>query len=285
MTTTASLTGVVLRTMSRNRHLGFLKLDDAAVIPMRATSDSVGYDLSSKDNGVSQTVPAHGQALIQTGLRIFIPGGCYGRISERSSMSWKNHTSIGAGVIDPGYKGEVGVVLRNHGDTDLEIIPGQRIAQLIVEYCKKTPVYEVKSDPQTGRFVFERVGDRTSVRGEGGFGSTGERRLLRDDEQQSRRQQEPPKKFPSPNPPPEKPEKYDEKDIDSDMGGGSLGSAGKQQQWRESPNKKKSLPPSPEESPNKKKSPPPPPLSPPLEEREMRDKKEEKGEDDGYNTD
>ena len=183
--------------MSYNHQLAFFKLSSTAVIPLRATVDSVGYDLWSKDNGVKQNVPAHGKALIELGLRVFIPKNCYGRIAPRSSLSWTNHTIISAGVIDPGYKGELSVVIFNHGDTDLEILPGQRIAQLILERCETPPVYQAVKDPRSGDFVFILVDDIDSIRNEGGFGSTGKEKLM--DEQQK---ETPDKKSPSPPPPP-----------------------------------------------------------------------------------
>nr|AKS10593.1 dUTPase protein [Metopaulias depressus WSSV-like virus] len=190
---------------SYNQQLAFLKLDDDAIIPLRATADSVGYDLSSKNNSASQIVPAQGKALFKLGLRVFIPQNCYGRIAPRSSLSWDKHTTISAGVIDPGYKGELGVVLFNHSDTDLEILPGQRIAQLILERCETPPVHLAEVDSQTGCFVFEMVDDINSVRGEGGFGSTG--RLVIVDEQGSSN-----KKRSSPPSSPEEGEIYEEKE-------------------------------------------------------------------------
>lgn len=58
--------------------------------------------------------------LVKTDLSIAIPEGYYGRIAPRSSLAWKNHIDVGAGVIDEDYRGPLGVVLFNHGDTEFE---------------------------------------------------------------------------------------------------------------------------------------------------------------------
>lgn len=76
-------------------------------------------------------------------------------------MAWKHSIDVGAGVIDADYRGPVGVILFNHSDTDFEVKVGDRVAQLIIEKIV-TPnvVTEVEDLDET-------------VRGEGGFGSTG----------------------------------------------------------------------------------------------------------------
>ena len=149
--------------------LVFKKMDKTAIIPLRATCDSVGYDLSSKDNGNIQHIKPNGKISVETGLQILhMPNGCYGRIAPRSGFSWHNQTNIGAGVIDPDYRGEIKVVIFNHSNNELKIQPGEKIAQLILERCKKPLVYEVKNNQ-----MYEKKDENNNVRGEGGFGSTG----------------------------------------------------------------------------------------------------------------
>jgi dUTP pyrophosphatase len=91
--------------------------------------------------------------------------GCYGRIAPRSSLAWKNHIDVGAGVVDADYRGNVGVVLFNHSDTDLEgirsgltsplfqlvhlVTHGDRVAQLILEKLAISQVEEVDDLPDT----------------------------------------------------------------------------------------------------------------------------------------
>lgn len=83
-----------------------------------------------------------------------------GRIAPRSGLAAKNFIDTGAGVIDADYRGPVKVLLFNHGEADFEMKEGDRIAQLIVERIYTPEVVEVQElEP--------------SVRGAGGFGSTG----------------------------------------------------------------------------------------------------------------
>lgn len=65
-------------------------------------------------------VPARGKAVVPTGLAIAIPHGTYARIAPRSGLAVKHFVDTGAGVVDEDYRGEVGVVLFNHGDQDFQ---------------------------------------------------------------------------------------------------------------------------------------------------------------------
>lgn len=133
------------------------KLSEKAVLPTRGSSLSAGFDLSS---AVVSKVPARGKALIPTDLSIAVPEGTYARIAPRSGLTWKHSIDVGAGVIDADYRGPVGVILFNHSDVDFEVKLGDRIAQLIIEKIVTPEVMEVEDLDST-------------VRGEGGFGSTG----------------------------------------------------------------------------------------------------------------
>lgn len=133
------------------------KLSEKAVLPTRGSSLSAGYDLSS---AVVSKVPARGKALIPTDLSIAVPEGTYARIAPRSGLAWKHSIDVGAGVIDADYRGSVGVILFNYSDVDFEVKLGDRIAQLIIEKIVTPEVVEVEDLDAT-------------VRGEGGFGSTG----------------------------------------------------------------------------------------------------------------
>ena len=97
---------------------------------------------------------------MKTDIQIKVPHGTYGRIAPRSGLSWKNHIDIGAGVVDEDYRGNVGVVMFNHAETEFVVKKGDRIAQLV---CEKISYPEIE--------VLETL-DNTE-RGEGGFGSTG----------------------------------------------------------------------------------------------------------------
>ena len=97
---------------------------------------------------------------MKTGLSISFPAGLYARIAPRSGLALKKFIAVGVGVVDSDYRGEVGVVLFNHGDQDFQVKMGDRIAQLILERIDTPPVQEVQDLAGTERGI-------------GGFGSTG----------------------------------------------------------------------------------------------------------------
>jgi dUTP pyrophosphatase len=148
--------------------LGVFLLLPTASVPVRATAGSVGYDLAAAE---AVTVPAHGQALVRTGLSLTLPDGCYGRIAPRSGLAVRHSLHVGAGVIDQDYTGEVKVVLFNLGASDVTFAVGDRVAQLVLECCKVVnAVILGRADHAT------RAEDDAAVaaeRGEAGFGSTG----------------------------------------------------------------------------------------------------------------
>ena len=80
--------------------------------------------------------------------------------APRSGLAWKHSIDVGAGVIDADYRGPVGVILFNHSDTDFEVKVGDRVAQMIIQQIVMPEVVEVQDLDST-------------LRGEGGFGSTG----------------------------------------------------------------------------------------------------------------
>ncbi len=81
-------------------------------------------------------------------------------IAPRSGLAVKNFIDVGAGVVDYDYRGNVGVVLFNHGDQDFAVARGDRVAQLVLERISMAPAVEV-----------QELSDTT--RGSSGFGSTG----------------------------------------------------------------------------------------------------------------
>merc|ERR1711915_576298 len=133
------------------------KLSENATIPTRGSATAAGYDLYSAEDCV---IPARGKGLVKTDIQIKVPHGTYGRIAPRSGLAWKNHIDIGAGVVDEDYRGNVGVVMFNHGDNEFVVKKGDRIAQLVCERIAYPELEELQSLDETER-------------GEGGFGSTG----------------------------------------------------------------------------------------------------------------
>ena len=132
-------------------------LAENAVLPSRGSSGAVGYDISATQGCV--ILPGL-RAVVPTGLRIELPPDTYGRVAPRSGLTVTHGITVGAGVIDPDYRGEVRVVLFNHGKEPFLVKPGYKIAQLILERCETPEVVQVP-------FLSE------TQRGEGGFGSTG----------------------------------------------------------------------------------------------------------------
>lgn len=138
--------------------LPFRRLDERAILPTRGTPFSAGLDLYSIDRVI---VPVNARRTIRTGWSLMIADGWYGRIAPRSGMAVRHGIATLAGVVDQDYRGELLVCLINHGDDAYTISPGDRIAQLIIERCATVHAFEVEEDlPAT-------------VRGAGGFGSTG----------------------------------------------------------------------------------------------------------------
>lgn len=132
-------------------------------LPVRATPDAAGLDLRAAVPEDEPIVLAPGAfALVPTGLQIALPDGTEGQVRPRSGLAFKHGVSVlnSPGTIDSGYRGEVGVLLVNHGPTPFEVRRGERIAQLVV--ARYEPV----------RFVPSSTLD-ASERGAGGFGSTG----------------------------------------------------------------------------------------------------------------
>lgn len=136
------------------------RLSETAQLPKTCSSGAAGFDLFA-DNENVVTIPPHGKALIPTNISIAVPIGYYGRIAPRSSLAWKHHIDVGAGVIDSDYRGPVGIVLFNlSNDTSFDVQHGDRVAQLILERIVLPEIVDVQDLDNTAR-------------GAGGFGSTG----------------------------------------------------------------------------------------------------------------
>ena len=134
------------------------KVDGNAILPSRGTSKAAGLDISSVEDVV---VESRTRGLVSTGLKMRFPCGTYGRLASRSGLSLRHGIEVGAGVIDPDYRGVVKVLLYNHSNENFVIRKGDRIAQLILEkYDDVSPV---------GFFAVDDVTER----GQSGFGSTG----------------------------------------------------------------------------------------------------------------
>lgn len=132
------------------------KIDPNAVLPERKSDGAAGYDICCLEKRV--ILPPNSHKLVSTGLSFTVPEGTYGQLASRSGLSVKG-VSVGAGVIDRDYTGEVKVLLFNHTSEKVYLNEKDRIAQLIIKKIELPVVMEVDSL-------------ETTVRGENGFGST-----------------------------------------------------------------------------------------------------------------
>ena len=132
-------------------------------LPEYATADSAGLDLLAAIIDAVTLAPGE-RALIPSGLAIALPGGYEAQIRPRSGLAYKNGVTVlnSPGTIDADYRGEVGVILINHGAEPFIIERGMRIAQMVIAPVVQLNWDEVAELPET-------------VRGAGGFGSTGVR--------------------------------------------------------------------------------------------------------------
>jgi len=105
-------------------------------------------------------IPPGGRAVVPTGVRLEIPEGHVGLVWPRSGLAVRHGIDTLAGVIDSDYRGELGVVLVNHGPEPFRILPGDRVAQLLVQKVEQVCYARGESLNDT-------------VRGPGGFGSSG----------------------------------------------------------------------------------------------------------------
>ena len=130
-------------------------------LPTPATDISAGVDLVAAVTDPVVLEPGR-RALIPTGIAIQLPGGFEAQVRPRSGLAVKHGVTIlnSPGTIDADYRGEIGVILINHGDQPFTVTRGMRIAQMVVQPVIGAQWREVDSLDETDR-------------GDGGFGSTG----------------------------------------------------------------------------------------------------------------
>ncbi|MEO7027179.1 MAG: dUTP diphosphatase [Caulobacteraceae bacterium] len=142
------------------------RLPHARTLPLPAYESvgAAGMDLRAAILAEAAIILRPGaRAAIPTGLRLAIPEGFEGQVRPRSGLALRSGvTALNApGTVDCDYRGEVKVILVNHGEEDFVIRRGDRIAQLVIAPVVRVDLREVESLEQTRR-------------GEGGFGSTGQ---------------------------------------------------------------------------------------------------------------
>ncbi|MBL8668213.1 MAG: dUTP diphosphatase [Rhodospirillales bacterium] len=130
-------------------------------LPTYATAHAAGLDLLAATAG-TVVLPPGGRALVPTGIVIGLPEGFEAQVRPRSGLAARHGVTVlnSPGTIDADYRGEIAVVLINHGEAAFRIDRGMRIAQLVV-----APVTAVRWQ-ETGELA-------PTARSDGGFGSTG----------------------------------------------------------------------------------------------------------------
>ena len=139
----------------------FKRLSSKVKLPKYEPDGSSGMDLMAFLNKPVHLMPQKSE-LIPTGLSIAIPNDTEVQIRPRSGLAAKNNISVlnTPGTVDSDYRGEIKVILYNHGDKEFVINNEDRIAQMVIVPIIKATFEEVQDLPET-------------IRGEGGFGSTG----------------------------------------------------------------------------------------------------------------
>jgi dUTP pyrophosphatase len=139
----------------------FKRLVDHAILPAYAKPGDAGLDLVACE-GLT-LAPGGGRGLVPTGIAVAIPDGYAGFVQPRSGLALRHGVTClnTPGLIDSGYRGELKVLLVNTDpDEPFDVVPGERIAQLVIQRVEHVALVEVSELED-------------SVRGDGGFGHTG----------------------------------------------------------------------------------------------------------------
>jgi dUTP pyrophosphatase len=134
------------------------RLNPRAILPSYAREGDAGLDLFAAQPAA---IAPGASALVATGIAVELPPGTEAQVRPRSGLALKHSVTVlnTPGTVDEGYRGEVGVILINHGQTPFTIEVGMKIAQLVVS-------------PRIQVDVTEVTALQDSQRGAGGFGST-----------------------------------------------------------------------------------------------------------------
>ncbi len=130
-----------------------------ALLPTKAHPDDAAFDLRSR---IDMELPVGRSVLVPTGVYMELPLNCEAQVRPRSGLALKHNISLtnSPGTIDAGYRGEVGVIVFNHGPAAFPVKRGDRIAQMVIAELPEVELAPVAALSE-------------STRGAGGFGSTG----------------------------------------------------------------------------------------------------------------
>jgi len=140
-----------------------IRLRPEAVLPVYMTALAAGMDLHAATTTAITLQPGE-RTLVPTGLAMAIPAGFEGQVRPRSGLALKKGVALvnSPGTIDADYRGEIGIILINHGAAPVTLEPGERIAQLVIAPVVRAALNLVEALPET-------------IRSAGGFGHTGGR--------------------------------------------------------------------------------------------------------------
>jgi len=132
-------------------------------LPTRATAAASGFDLRACVD-VPVVVPPGGRVLVPTGIALAVPVGYEGQVRPRSGLALRSGLTLlnAPGTIDADYRGEIGVIVVNHGEAPVTLARGDRIAQLVFQRLPEVVLEPVDELPETARGAL-------------GFGHTGTR--------------------------------------------------------------------------------------------------------------
>lgn len=138
------------------------KLREDAVLPTRGSASAAGVDLYALPEGGEVMLPPHETVMIPTGLAAALPEGTFGAVFARSGLASRQglRPANCVGVVDSDYRGELFIALHNDATTPRTVRRGDRIAQMVLLPYLPIEFEETDALPE-------------SLRGEGGFGSTG----------------------------------------------------------------------------------------------------------------
>jgi dUTP pyrophosphatase len=140
--------------------LKVFRLHKLAAIPEYAHPTDSGLDLVAVEE---IEIPSRESRLIKTGIAIELPPSTEAQIRPRSGLALKHQITVlnTPGTVDEGYRGEIGVILINHGNTSFTVTQGMKIAQMVIAAVIRVGIEEINQLSSTSR-------------GSGGFGSTGQ---------------------------------------------------------------------------------------------------------------
>ncbi len=135
------------------------RLSATAILPQYALPQDAGMDFYADEETI---IPPQERKIISTGIALAIPSGYVGLVWDKSGIAAKHGLKTMGGVVDSGYRGEIKIIVHNLSEEPYLVTKGTKIAQLLIQPVEQRTIVEVDTLDET-------------TRGEGGFGSTGEK--------------------------------------------------------------------------------------------------------------